>query len=388
MGVPPRRLRAHYPDLIKLSNELPYTVAAISKLSRACDPESSEIAVAINDAGELIIIGLVDQELQVRKSRSHQRDGHFRRPGIVQVEITGVGLISVYQDNTLVGGLHKGKMASTYLDVMRRGPVYTLLKPYITHCLARIAEELGPSFRREVWWADNSWDLHVQEKWLGALSRVILIIQANGHGGALLLSAKRSTRTLGNKYKIQYHKIESLIVQEVVAEIRGHHAWWTVHDDYCENQKKEIPIDLYFDATISQGDREDAVDALDSAIMFVAALANVDGLVLLKDGLNVAAFGVEIRNRTEPDTVYRATDEKATVRGLQRVDINTWGTRHRSMIRYCHANPGSVGFIISQDGDVRAVSKVGQRTVIWEDIAIQNVQLPQRTVPHQRTTTR
>ena len=40
------------------------------------------------------------------------------------------------------------------------------------------------------------------------------------------------------------------------------------------------------------------------------------------------------------------------------------------MMRYCFQHPGSVGFVISQDGEVRVITKVGERLVMWENIKL------------------
>jgi len=40
------------------------------------------------------------------------------------------------------------------------------------------------------------------------------------------------------------------------------------------------------------------------------------------------------------------------------------------MLRYCAANPNSIGFIISQDGDVRAAAQVNQKAILWDNIQI------------------
>jgi hypothetical protein len=40
------------------------------------------------------------------------------------------------------------------------------------------------------------------------------------------------------------------------------------------------------------------------------------------------------------------------------------------MLRYCAANPNSIGFIVSQDGDVRAVAHYQENTVLWDNIQI------------------
>lgn len=47
-------------------------------------------------------------------------------------------------------------------------------------------------------------------------------------------------------------------------------------------------------------------------------------------------------------------DPKAEV-GPLRTDARRFGTRHQSMMRLCFARPGSVGFVVSQDGNVRAI---------------------------------
>ena len=46
------------------------------------------------------------------------------------------------------------------------------------------------------------------------------------------------------------------------------------------------------------------------------------------------------------------------------------------MIRYCNRHSESLGFVVSQDGDIRAITKHGSEVVLWENI---NVQLAYRS---------
>lgn len=51
------------------------------------------------------------------------------------------------------------------------------------------------------------------------------------------------------------------------------------------------------------------------------------------------------------------------------------------MIRYCFEMPESLGFVVSQDGDIRAMTRIGDRLVLWENVNVQlafkvNNQLP------------
>lgn len=40
------------------------------------------------------------------------------------------------------------------------------------------------------------------------------------------------------------------------------------------------------------------------------------------------------------------------------------------MMRYCNNYEGSIGFVISQDGNVRAMTKVDGKLIVWEDIKL------------------
>jgi hypothetical protein len=91
----------------------------------------------------------------------------------------------------------------------------------------------------------------------------------------------------------------------------------------------------------------------------------------LNPGLDVQGFGVEIRVAEEPAEVFIAGDVEATESKLRQVDYKLYGTRHRSMMRYCAKFPGSVGFVISQDGDVRVMVKTNARLVVWDNIRMQ-----------------
>lgn len=42
------------------------------------------------------------------------------------------------------------------------------------------------------------------------------------------------------------------------------------------------------------------------------------------------------------------------------------------MMRYCSSHPGALGFVVSQDGFVRAITRVGSKVVMWENIRVRN----------------
>jgi hypothetical protein len=88
----------------------------------------------------------------------------------------------------------------------------------------------------------------------------------------------------------------------------------------------------------------------------------------MSGGLKLEGFGTEIRTKREIKTVHLAHDLEG--RSTTPVDTRVYGTRHRSMMRYCFAHPGSVGLVVSQDGDVRAITRVNQRLVMWDHLQL------------------
>ena len=128
-----------------------------------------------------------------------------------------------------------------------------------------------------------------------------------------------------------------------------------------------IPVGEYLDMTVARNDERNIEDELTGAVRFVSSLSCVDGLILATPDLVIKGFGVEIRTRKEVEAIYVAPGPRLRSRTLKRVDPNHYGTRHRSMMRYCFSHPGSVGFVISQDGDIRALTRVGKRLVMWEN---------------------
>jgi hypothetical protein len=114
--------------------------------------------------------------------------------------------------------------------------------------------------------------------------------------------------------------------------------------------------------------RVDAMAALSGAVALVSSLSRVDGLVLLSGGLALRGFGVEIRSKKEIGAVHLARDPGAL--STTPTDPKIYGTRHRSMMRYCAAHPGSVGIVVSQDGDVRAITRVGNKVVMWDQLQL------------------
>lgn len=125
------------------------------------------------------------------------------------------------------------------------------------------------------------------------------------------------------------------------------------------------------DSEIQEGEVEDC-KAEPGCVKFISSLSRVDGLVHLSPDLLLTGFGAEITVKADPTHVYVATESDPSNGDLSAIDPAHFGMRHRSMIRFCARHPEAVGFVISQDGDIRAVTAVDEKVVMWENVLVLN----------------
>ena len=95
--------------------------------------------------------------------------------------------------------------------------------------------------------------------------------------------------------------------------------------------------------------------------------------VVLNPELKVRGFGAVIKNIELPEFIYLSKTAIISTNKLEKVSPNHFGTRHRSMFSYCWKQEGSLGFVVSQDGDIRAITKIGDKLVMWENIKVQQL---------------
>lgn len=113
----------------------------------------------------------------------------------------------------------------------------------------------------------------------------------------------------------------------------------------------------------------DTAAHLDEALFelshLIAALADVDGAVLLTKRFEMLGFGAEIAgNLPQVHEVRRALDQEGERFAIERTD--GVGTRHRSAYRLCAAVDGALAIVVSHDGDVRFVTRHNGAVTYWD----------------------
>jgi len=352
---------------VRLAKPVPLRGANFLKIAVASDPRTSSFAVHQDSEGRLVLWGLIDQGNSYHDYVNFDSDSGPERPGLFQASITGIAHLVAYINYEKVAELKQNSLLRSAIDILQSGPVREALEPGIRSHLEAVQQELPEFFGGKPW----DWQRPVVEDWLSAIRRLLLRIQNIRHGGAFLLTSDQSLQGLSVKHKIVYDRLRSSLERHAVAKAEQFLASDEIQQEFLEENAEEMPVGLHLDEIVAGYDLEEIRSELDGTIWFISLLTRVDGLVLLNHKLEVQGFGVEITVPNKPSEIFIAGDTGATEARLKKVNYQLYGTRHRSMMRYCANVPGSVGFIISQDGDVRVVTKVGDRLVMWDNIRLQ-----------------
>ncbi len=362
---PPGRILADRWQSFPLANDLPLNVRNLAKLSTAVDPWGSTLAVDTDSKGKLRIWGLIDQSVHYSAFVMKEASSGSEMPGMFQAVIQGTGELAVYRTYILIGSLKHDTLVRGQQRVFQSGPVYSKLMPSIKNFQQRVRKEVGADLYDE----RGHWDVSLESTWISAICRILIGIHKYQHGGAVLISD--DGLGLNPKYSLDYQRLEDALHRVSVLSIKHTSYSDDIHGKYLDTHADEIPTDLYLDETVSDAELRDTNDELTGCVRFLASLSRVDGLIWLDSSLRLKAFGVEITVRDEPSHIFSAQNSLATK--IKRLDINQYGTRHRSMLRYCASNPNSIGFVVSQDGDVRAITLSGSRLILWDNVRIQSL---------------
>ena len=362
--APPLDRAADAHSFTRFDTPLPYDVRTLTKLAKAVDPAVGSLAV-FHDDNELYIWAVVDQE--VRYSEFITVDGTKapERPGLLQATIAGVGNISVYDNYALIGSLEHNALVEEYHDVLWNGPVHEILQAHLRQYIEQHSRSMLGASDSDV----RQLEQRLQVPWFNAICRILMNIQNYRCGGGLLIVPHDSFDGLNVKYRIHYDRLPRAQIRRMQKFVQCRNAARVV-DQLRVRPEGWLPSSLHDQISADRAKLEEHKKEVLGCVRFIASLACVDGFVLFDRGMTVRGFGVEVRSDNQLSHVFTAGDSQAAPRHLRQAELSQFGTRHRAMMRYCYSHPGALGFVISQDGDIRAMVKIGDKLVLWENVEI------------------
>lgn len=273
------------------------------------------------------------------------------------IHVTGPGQLAVRCAGKLIGGLERGELVDSLMDVFE--------SDWLPAMFAREREEV----RREhaVSQSRSESPTAVEHSLVGRigqqmLRRVIQLVRNGHHGGMILVadtgtSAPEEAATIaGLRLKFRFeqgepsHRYRSLVLQ-ILEAVAG------------ATSKASVGWDDFADD--SSHDLEKLEHAVFEWSRVVANLAFIDGAVVLDKRFGLLGFGAEVSAELPaPARVFRALDTEA--RSRRPDDIESVGTRHRAAYRFVNDHPSGLAIVISHDGGVSFVANRDGEVVIWE----------------------
>jgi hypothetical protein len=350
--------------ITRLTSPLPLTVPNLTKLAKAADPWNSSLAVYYRPHEGFLLWGLVDQTVHFSTMLVRESGFGYAPPGVFQVLATGTADLTVYREHAFVARLAQDVLLTRQSNVFYSGPISDRLEEGIQRCLKAVRMRLSSPLLEDPREAEPE----LAEGWVSTLCRILISIQRYRHGGAMLITRSRSD--LDIKYKIKYGRLPRALVDLGVATINTNQARDLISQEYLDQLSDNVPADLYLDEAVARADAEDYQREITGCVRFISSLSCVDGLILATPDLAIRGFGVEILTKKDARAVYLSSGPGVREKGLRSIDPNHYGMRHRSMMRYCYAHPRAVGFVISQDGEMRAMTRVNRRLIMWENLRV------------------
>ncbi len=362
---PPEYIDANRWKFVRFPDEIEFSVKNLVKLSKAADVWSSSLAVHYDESNNLVIWGMIDQAIHYHSFLNFETEAEPEQPGLFQATIIGIGNINVLIDYELIANLKQNNLIRNYLNVFNFGEIKHLLDDKNETLRNSIVKYATKELSDEV----EYWSNHCDEVFKQVLRRILLRIQNYQHGGTILFIRNLRGGDIDIKYKIEYNRLIESIENLLLLSIQIDKFDYQV-DKYVEKGIEQVSTLDYLNDSIAKIQERETREELKGAIRFVASLSCVDGLIAIGNNFKILGFGAIIKIKEIPEFVYISKTAAINNSKLVKVSSDSFGTRHRSMFAYCLAHEGAIGFVISQDGDIRAITNVEGKVILWENIRV------------------
>jgi hypothetical protein len=305
---------------------LPLSIPAVAKLSPACDPEQTHIAIGGAD-GKLTILGVV------RTNRDTERFARGERHSMQSVSDSFLVLLA-HAPGVLEARINTARIALLSRGVRLEHEVELFSSGWLSERITAYAAAAK-----------------LDANQFGATLRSILQhLVRRGCGGTVILLQDEHD---GLEIKYEFKSPSNAIGDGIRFAMR--HTAATASSN--ETGRPRL-VDSYL--------------LLSDVASFGGDLASVDGALVLNPDLSIRGFGAKIICH-QPDEVpaQLAKDTAATSYGPS--PLSMLGTRHSSAARFCYNHVGAVCFVVSQDRTVSCLMRrsLEEPVLVWRPVLLE-----------------
>jgi hypothetical protein len=332
----------------------PLSAEELRRLAPATPFESSLIGASVED-GKLRIWGLAHSGPAWLAPTWGGRSTVLDWTDDPIIHVAGPGRLAVRRAGHLIGGLERGALVDTAMDVFE--------STWLPELFAREREKLQSIHAAHQ--ERSPAPTVVESSLIGKVSqhmlrRVIQLVRGARHGGIVLVADRSGwgpAQDLGAlKLKYRFHDAEPpRRFQTLLFELLERLADGTTKPsvgwaDFARDLSPEL---------------ERLERAIFEMSRLIAGLAATDGAVVLNKRFEILGFGAEVSAELpSPPRVWQALDIQG--HDLRSDEVESLGTRHRAAYRFVNEHPDGLAIVISQDGAVRFVARRRGEVVYWE----------------------
>lgn len=292
-----------------------------------------------------------------------------RKPGGISmpyptIHVRDPGWLLFYRDYELLAEWRGREFHGPRMDVFQSG----LMRERFAGLRHRLAREMWSHTLPETLSIETYAEL-IHRIALQFLRRIVSLVRASGHGGTLVIIPMTRSEAEAQSVAERWIDCKYLASPEIV----GNRVKFLIKS-MLRRLGELCPAGSSLDDAwrCFKKSTDPELDNLEESFFELARLYSdmmqVDGALVLEHGFNVVGFGGEIRVDMNVVHVEQSHD-------LDRTEVSRWnvqsdGTRHRSLYRLCAVEPEVLGYVISQDGQVRMIANVNDTVTFWLHTAI------------------
>ena len=318
--------------LLRFSSMLPFTSDTLATIAPSFDPGTTSLLVVPGDGpdSELKIMGAIF----FTQRGLHRFDAmtYALTPlDIFSVTAKKPGHLVLFRGNEIIGIFLSGRLSDPMPTTFTKSPMaWNMLNVIQEH----------PEYRRH---GSPYWDIY-----LDMVDRILLEGMRRGHGGIFLWVPAEAEETARKLIKNRFPLAQS---PEGAALL----------DRFLALEK---PSTSNRPNPLRQTDLFNCKRELIELVELISQLSCMDGAVILSDRLHPICFGAMISCPPWQGQVisWRPNDDLFPTVAL---DQSGYGARHNATLNFVGQCPGSIGFVISQDGPIAGLTMKDAETIYW-----------------------
>lgn len=356
------------PAPYELQSPIPMTVSNLLKLAPAVRVTQAAICVepAPGSDTELVIWGIADLGLEWWRLLSAESSAALVPPNLLTVTALGPGTLSISTSGDALARIQGGRFLTTALPALQDGYVGSFFEDAVDDLASAVGVPKGAAGERV--------NKAARFYFFNIVQRLLQLVREQEHGATLLFlptdftaSDTRLNDRLLVKYRMNVTSLWPRLVELRKADDRYWDLWPGLHD--YEDPRSPAPPKERLQLLETHQLAVRLQSKVEEHLRFLAQLSAVDGAVVLNKHLDLIGFGSEISATSASLQHIREAANPDATQSTQ-VELSTFGTRHRSAMRMCSSLEDCLAIVVSQDGPVRAIKRVGSNVYSWPNVGV------------------